>query len=356
MGLVVSFSLLRGWEIRLPLFFGAVSLIVLALTGRSLGLHRFYLLAVWSAVVGVGAALSPVSNLMGGALFWLALGLGFLTKGPGVFFDTAVPMLVWPWLAPARRWRKLPWWAGPVLFLAVAAPWPVLVLASRPEAGSVWWTELATRSDPLVHHLRPLYYYLARLPVLTFPWIVLTVGGCVAFFLREAGTEGVADGARGRLARLRRRVEEQPLTAYAMLWFVGALFCWSLIGQKKVNYLVPALPAAALLAADACRYWYRHTAEAGPRLGAALQAVVHLVVVGAAVWTVRLRPAWLPWSAAIGGCNLLAALVLLLGRRRGGRCARTDLVFISLSARPGGFEDVFTCQRAGGAPSAPYVI
>ena len=81
MGLVVSFSLLRGWEIRLPLFFGAVSLIVLALTGRSLGLHRFYLLAVWSAVVGIGAALLPVSNLMGGALFWLALSLGFLISG-----------------------------------------------------------------------------------------------------------------------------------------------------------------------------------------------------------------------------------------------------------------------------------
>jgi len=80
--LVLLIGIVLGWwEIALPLFFGIYGLVVLALVGRSLGLRRFYALAVWSAVAGVVTTLLPISALAGGALFWLALGLGVLASG-----------------------------------------------------------------------------------------------------------------------------------------------------------------------------------------------------------------------------------------------------------------------------------
>lgn len=80
--LVVLIGIGQGWwEIELPLFFGISGTIVLALVGRSLGLQRFFVLAAWSAVAGVVTTLLPLPALVGGALFWLALGLGLLTSG-----------------------------------------------------------------------------------------------------------------------------------------------------------------------------------------------------------------------------------------------------------------------------------
>lgn len=72
---------LGWWERALPLFFGVYGLVVLALVGYSLGLRRFYVLAVWSALAGIVIMLLPVSVLPGSALFWVAMGLGLMTSG-----------------------------------------------------------------------------------------------------------------------------------------------------------------------------------------------------------------------------------------------------------------------------------
>jgi len=81
LGVLLSTSLQMGWEIQLPLLFGAVGAMAFALVGYSLGLRRFYVLAGWSALAGVVIARLPLSNLASGALFWLALGLGVSVSG-----------------------------------------------------------------------------------------------------------------------------------------------------------------------------------------------------------------------------------------------------------------------------------
>jgi len=70
---------------------------------------------------------------------WAALALALLIKGliaPVFFFGGAIPYL---WLSgQARRWRELKPLSGSILFLAIAAPWHILVgLANGPEGHPV---------------------------------------------------------------------------------------------------------------------------------------------------------------------------------------------------------------------------
>jgi len=278
------------------------------------------------------------------AVAWIALGLAFLSKGPTVLLTAVVPLLLWPRLAAHRvgvaqapspavprqpgtpaphsrkraRSRRLARWAGPALFLAVALPWPVAVALVHPPALDVWWGEIAWRSDPTVHHLRPIYYYVFRLPVALFPWIFLTIGGGISVFRRGAGEVAGQErsaGGRHRLARaaerLRRAVDRRPLETYALLWLLGAVACWSLVGQKKVAYLLPAVPAAALLAAGTWRQWHREYSLANSRVAGLLQAGLHGLVAIAAGGAIWFRPGWWPWCVILVAVHLIGGGVLL---------------------------------------------
>ena len=122
-------------------------------------------------------------------LFWLAMGLGFLIKGP------VTPMVAayagfgaWAWGRAENGkggdwWRVLLWWPGPLLFVALVLPW-------------FTWVQIATRGEFLEgavgkdlkdkftgasegHGGWPLYH-LTHLPIWFFPAILLFVPGLVA--------------------------------------------------------------------------------------------------------------------------------------------------------------------------------
>jgi len=65
----------------LPALWGLGFALVLVVGARFLGLERWYLFAAWVLLVGLGASLAPLPWLVSGALFWLALGLGWLACG-----------------------------------------------------------------------------------------------------------------------------------------------------------------------------------------------------------------------------------------------------------------------------------
>ena len=69
-------------------------------------------------------------------LAWAGVGLALMTKGliaPVFFFGAAVPylMLTGQW----RKWRTLKPVTGPLLFLAIAAPWHILCGLANPDQG-----------------------------------------------------------------------------------------------------------------------------------------------------------------------------------------------------------------------------
>jgi 4-amino-4-deoxy-L-arabinose transferase-like glycosyltransferase len=162
-----------------------------------------------------------------------ALGLGFLTKGPVIL--PIVLTAVVPYLAFARRLRRgvalLADGRGALLFLALAASWPVPVLLREPDAARVWWLEIGQKvglAGVGHNHLRlPL---VADWPLLTAPWTLLATVAVVQPVLRRPGSPG-----------------DSPRAWYFWWWGVGNLAMFSAWPVAKPSYFVPCLPGLAVL-------------------------------------------------------------------------------------------------------------
>ncbi len=200
---------------------------------------------------------------------------------------------------------------------------------------AILWGQTAGRlagdanAPELNAHGRPLWWYLPLLPVLFFPWSVWP-----PLWRAAAGWRALRDDLGARLL---------------VAWLAPAFLAFSLIGGKQLHYLVPLLPALALLAA-------RALAERGPQqaaradLGPALSLLaVCAIGLGLAPFVHPRFYAWdnhelslASWAAAIpwwAGPLLAAPLVLAWLTRpvRAGAAAR-DLalalgaVFVALTA------------------------
>jgi 4-amino-4-deoxy-L-arabinose transferase-like glycosyltransferase len=165
---------------------------------------------------------------MGG---WAAIGLGILTKGPVAF---AVPLLVATPFALRRRatlavWNPL----GPVVMFAVALPWVWAVSREIPNflhyvVVTETWARMTT--DEL-RRTEPVWFFVPVLLVGAFPWTVLL------------------------LSNLRSRlVLERPDTRWAAfylwLWILVPLVFFSLSRGKQEQYVLPLVPAVALVVAS----------------------------------------------------------------------------------------------------------
>ena len=160
------------------------------------------------------------------------LGLALMSKGPVALVQTVVPAGVFVALAAQgglRRWIR-PALAGAALMLSVSMPWPVLMLAEVP---GVWrtWVDEVTRLDPA--DPRPDRWY-ANLQIVRhmLPW--------TPWFLAGAW-------AAGRSA-WRRRGEPWELAFWLVIL---PLVVMSFFSERKPRYLLPLVPAAAVLAAGA---------------------------------------------------------------------------------------------------------
>lgn len=162
-------------------------------------------------------------------LAWVALGLGFLSKGPVVILLAVLAVV--PYLALSRRLaaslRALVTWQGVALFLLLAMSWPALVILSDPEAVRVWRLEMGQKAGGagIVHHGERQFF--REWPAMTAPWTLLATWAVLMPFL-----------GRGR----------SPAVWLPWSWAVGnfAMFClWSV---AKPNYYVPCEPGVALLA------------------------------------------------------------------------------------------------------------
>lgn len=81
--LVVMLAILavNTWPRLLPLIFALSAAAASSFIGYYVGLRRFYLLAAWGLLVGGGIVLTSMPMFLGGAMFWLAMGMGCLVSG-----------------------------------------------------------------------------------------------------------------------------------------------------------------------------------------------------------------------------------------------------------------------------------
>ena len=263
-------------------------------------------------------------SLHWGLVFYGALGLGFLTKGPVILVLVGVTLL--PYLAIGRRmsWglRRLACGWGALIFGGLALSWPVAVLLQDIGAARVWALEMTEKtglSQILEHRRHPLL--AGEWPGMVLPWTLIALVAVLLPFLvarreRILRSPGMVDAlSRG-----------SSFLWFPWWWGVGnvALFCmWSV---AKPNYYVPCLPGMAVLIGAA---WVE-LAQAGrgpanSRTAVAARAILQaqwvLFFVSAVVAPLVVRN-WLdqsvwPWCVFIGLAIAIAVALSAHSWRRG---------------------------------------
>ena len=220
----------------------------------------------------------------GGVTGWIilgaAIGLGALAKGPVILLFTLPAALLAPWWDTERRIAAAPggwlrWYLGlgiaVALGVAMALAWALPAAERGGEAygNAILWGQTAGRMVNSFAHKQPFWWYLALLPALCLPWIILPS------FWRQAA------------ARWRQRAEQATMPAdpgsrFCLVWFAAALVVLSLVSGKQPHYLLPALPALACLAARWLSPGIASANRADAVMAAALALVLALAMAGIA--------------------------------------------------------------------------
>ncbi|MCB1372453.1 MAG: glycosyltransferase family 39 protein [Rhodobacteraceae bacterium] len=271
------------------------------------GLTMFDGLLAFAVLLGVLALVVSDGSRRGWIGFGAALALGGLSKGPVILVHLLPVALAMPLWAGTRAGPML---RGLGLSLAVGVLliglWlvPAMLAGGAEYREAVLWTQSAGRISGSFGHGRPWWFFLAMLPLMLWPWIW---SGPLWAVLRRLDLRG-----------------ERGLRLCA-IWAGSALVIFSLIEGKQVHYLLPTMPAAALVVARAMGRapWRARPAALVPALvGAFLLALA----TGWAPDPHLARQAVPGWGMALAGL-LFLALAAAAFRLRGLRLAALGLGF-----------------------------
>ena len=226
--------------------------------------------AAWSAAAGLAAA---------GA---------FLTKGlVGIVLPGAILALWCLWTGRGRLLRSLLLSPAPLVFLAAAAPWFLAVEGRYPGFNEFFFIHehfqrFATSS---AHRSGPIYYFAAVFLAGFLP--------ALAFFFSALRDHPIARWPR-----------ENAEAFFFLLWFAVVFVFFSVSSSKLPPYLMPAMPAAAALAAR------RAGPSASPALWRFSASLAVLLIGGLALWPTATR-----WIAEYGFVSiaLCGAAILFAG-------------------------------------------
>lgn len=166
-------------------------------------------------------------------MFFAAMGLGFLTKGPmGIVVPVSAAI---SWQVSSRRSGagfRLPWVRGMVLTLLLGLWWFVALALTDPALFSYFaGDELVKRFGSGQHgRVRPWWFFFMVLPAGAYPWTFL-LGSLV---IERA------------MAWWRRRWSPSPVGWLLLGWVILPLIILSFSGSKLPTYILPLFPALAL--------------------------------------------------------------------------------------------------------------
>lgn len=199
--------------------------------------------AVLVALLGVLTAWRR-PGLRGWLLCGLGVGLGFFAKGPVTLFHVLPVPLLAPWWMRDHRpvsWRR--WYGGLALALLIGIVMVLIWAVPAAMAGGDAYRDaifLRQTADRLVSgaaHGRPVWWYLPVIPALLVPWVLWAPAWRAIAVTRKHLTDS---GVRLLLA-----------------WLAVTFVAFALTSGKQAHYLLPLMPALALL-------WARGWSESGP--------------------------------------------------------------------------------------------
>jgi 4-amino-4-deoxy-L-arabinose transferase-like glycosyltransferase len=177
------------------------------------------------------------------AAFYIFIALGMLAKGPvAPFLAAAVIVLFTLGTREYRLVLKTLWLPGVLLFCTIALPWYVAVQLRNPQFFREFILEhnLARFSSDLYHHRQPFWYYLPVTAIAFLPWTVFVITAMVQP-LRIWWAE-------------RKTISPEPdlewqFSLFACCWLVVPVVFFSVSQSKLPGYILPSIPAGAVLLA-----------------------------------------------------------------------------------------------------------
>ena len=209
------------------------------------------------------------------AAFYFLVALGTLAKGPVAPFLAA--LIIGFYAGAAGEFRmvvKTFWLPGVAIFCAISLPWYFAVQVRNPGFFRVFFLQhnLERFSSNLYHHHAPFWYYLPVTLLALVPWAVFVVAAFV---------ESVRAWWAERSTSARANENGEPeFRSFLLLWLIVPVVFFSISRSKLPGYILPAVPAGALLLADYLRRHLKHEENSTPAKGL---VVLHAVVAGACI-------------------------------------------------------------------------
>ncbi len=249
-------------------------------------------------------------------LFYVCMALGMLAKGPVAPFLAAAVILIFA--LATREFRvavRTAWLPGILVFCAIALPWYFAVQMRNPQffREFILQHNVARFSSNLYHHPEPFWYYLPITALAFVPWTVYVIAAIV---------ESVRLWWAQRRGVLSEPDLEWQFSMFACCWLIVPVVFFSISQSKLPGYILPAIPAGAVLLAN---YLREHLAQEGEEAVPKGLAVVHALVAAAPIIpsvllayiiTQRRLPAGRPMLIALAvAFTLCAAIALTLVSR-----------------------------------------
>lgn len=229
-------------------------------------------------------------------LYFAAMGMGFLTKGPMAFVVPVSAALGWQF--GCRRQKtpiRIPWLSGMAIALSLGLSWFIIVSIRNPQLFQFFaFDELIARVATKQHgRYQPPWFFIPVLLVGMMPWTAL-----------------LPTAMRWVLATRRASRTLSPVWWMLGAWLIVPFCLLSLSGSKLMTYVIPLFPALALTIGA----WLEHSDD-----GARFVKIASLIASGFVILALSLTLAprlfptiipKLPWQSLAGFWSV--ALILLL--------------------------------------------
>ncbi len=276
--------------------------------GRSSVTDMFLSSAITLSLFGFFLAYSqvdrPVLRRVGYVVMPVFSAIAVLAKGPvGLVLPGAVIVVFL--LCQAQLFtvlRQMPMLQMAVLFLAVGSPWYVWAAKVNGAdflGGFFGFSNLQRYTSVLYGHSGPWYFYLPWCVILLLPWSLFLPLAMVRLRYWQLG-------------HWRRQPRTAQLAPFCLVWFLVVLVFFSVASTKLAGYILPLIPAGALLVA---LFWQPLPAAAAPLpatdrwqklfgwLNALLLAVMATAAVVAPRWAAS-DPAYPGFAKALNSSGL----------------------------------------------------
>jgi 4-amino-4-deoxy-L-arabinose transferase-like glycosyltransferase len=216
--------------------------------------------------------------------FFVGLAIGLLAKGPVAAVLIFMPIVLWAtWKKRWRQtWERLPWISGLMLTAILALPW--YIAAEHRTPGYLQYFIIGEHWNRYLHsgwtgdlygsaHNQPRGMIWLFWIAAAFPW---SIHACSFLFGKKRFTQS-----------LKGLLKADDWTAYFLVWALSPMVFFTLAGNILWTYVLPGLPAFALLTAT------------------------HIVPPqGSTTFSAERRPSKSPWMLA--GCLVPVTFVLLI--------------------------------------------